>query len=203
MAEVEIIKRPDNDGGKYTKKIGQSIKKSAWMTFFESLALMALGIFLIIWPNTVIRVIAYALGAFLVVNGGFRIINYLMEKGQKDYFNSQLLIGVILALAGAAIIIMGEGIAGAFRIVVGIWIIYEALVKINSTIKLHSAGVSAWRYTLLVALTMLLLGIFVAFNSGAVVTLVGWMMIISGVIGIVGDVVFMQYLGALVEKFSK
>lgn len=204
MAEVEIIKRPEEGGKQSTnKKAGQVIKKSAWMAFFESLASIVLGILLVVWPNEVIKLIALILGAFLAVKGAYRIINYFLNQGQKDFFNNDLFWGTVSVLAGITIMIIGEGIAGAFRIVVGIWIIYEALMRLNTTLKLHAANVPAWRYTLIVALLMLVLGIFVTFNSGAVTILIGWMMILAGVIGVVGDVMFMQYVGALVERLSK
>ena len=203
MAEVEIIKRPEEGDKQSTKKAGQVIKKSAWMAFFESMASIILGILLVVWPNEVIKIVAYALGAFLAVKGGYRIMNYYLAKGQKDFFNNDLFWGVVSVLAGITIMVIGEGIAGAFRIVVGIWIIYEALMRLNTTLKLNSAKVPAWRYTLLVSRLMLVLGIFVTFNDGAIVELIGWMMILAGVIGVVGDVMFMQYVGALVEKLSK
>lgn len=207
MSEVEIIKRPDesDNGGHYSKKSkpGQVIKKSAWTALFESLASIVLGVLLVVWPNQVIKIVAYALGAFLAVKGGYRIINYYLSKGQKDFFNNDLFWGVVSVLAGITIMVIGEGIAGAFRIVVGIWIIYEALMRLNTTLKLNSAKVPAWRYTLLVSLLMLVLGIFVTFNSGAVTVLIGWMMILAGVIGVIGDVMFMQYVSVLVEKLTK
>lgn len=208
MSEVEIIKRPDssdNEGGQQqttNKKAGQAIKKTAWMAFGESMALVILGIFLLIWPTVVIKVIAYAIGGFLAIKGCYRVLNYYMSNGQRDYFNMELLWGIISMITGLVLIILGEGIASAFRIVVGIWIIYEALVRINTTSKLNGAGVPAWRYTLLVAILMLALGLFVTFNDGAITQLVGVMMIVSGIIGVVGDVMFMQYVGMIAQKLS-
>lgn len=216
MSESEIIKRPvdsdeeaqegetiGKDAGKKSTNAGQTIKKSAWMAFSESFVLLIFGILLIIWPTIVVKAIAYTLGAYLTIRGGYKIMNYFMVKGQKDYFNNNLLWGVVSVLAGVTVIVLGEDIMGAFRIVIGIWIIYEALVRMNTSIKLNSAGIPAWRYTLIVALAMLVLGIFVTFNTGAVTQLIGGMMIISGIIGIIGDVMFMQYVGALVEKLSR
>ena len=99
MAEVEIIKRPDEGDKQSTKKAGQVIKKSAWMAFFESMASIILGILLVVWPNEVIKIVAYALGAFLAVKGGYRIMNYYLAKGQKDFFNNDLFWGTVSVLA--------------------------------------------------------------------------------------------------------
>ena len=64
---------------------------------------------------------------------------------------------------------MGEDIANIFRIVVGIFLIYESLVRVNTAIKLNNAGISIWKYVLLLAIIMLVLGVFVTFNDVATV----------------------------------
>lgn len=193
MTKAEIIKRP-------IEKVGGDLKKSAWSSIIESIATVILGILLIVWPNEVIRIIAYVMGAVLVVKGAYQVINYFVVKGQNDFFNNNLLGGVISVLIGVTLLILGEEIAHVFRIVIGIFLIYESLVRINTSIKLHAANINAWKYVLILALMMLIVGVFVTFYSGAVVTLIGWMMILAGLIGIVGDVMFIQYLNIIVEK---
>ncbi len=195
MSKVEIIKRP-------TEKVSNNLKQSAWMAVIESLATALIGIFLVAWPNVVIKVIAYIVGIFFVVKGAYQVINYFVTKGQNDFFNNELLAGVISILVGITALIMGEEIANVFRIIIGIWMIYESLVRMNTAIKLHAAGIEAWRYILILALVMLVFGVFITFYSGAVVALIGWMMILVGIVGIVGDVIFIQYVNAIVEKLT-
>lgn len=192
MAKVEIIKRP-------VEKVSGNLKQSAWTAVIESLATIVLGILLIIWPDAVIKIIAYIVGIFFVVKGAYQIINYFIMKGQNDFFNNGLLSGIISALVGVASLVMGEEIAGVFRIIIGIWMAYEALVRMNTAIKLHAVGISSWRYILILALIMLVFGIFITFYSGAVVTLIGWVMILVGIIGIVGDIMFIQHVNKVVE----
>lgn len=195
MSKVEIIKRP-------VEKINKDLKQSAWMAILESLATAILGVFLIAWPDVVIKVVAYIVGVFFVIKGAYQIINYFLVKGQNDFFNNSLLVGVISVLVGIAALVMGESIASVFRIVIGIWMIYEALVRINTAIKLHAANINVWKYVLILALSMLVVGIFVTFYEGAVVTLVGWMMVVTGIVGIMGDVMFIQYVNALADKLT-
>ena len=194
MSKVEIIKRP-------LERVSGDVKKSAWTAIIESLAVLILGILFIAWPDTMIQSVAYIVGAFFIVKGAFQIINYFVEKGQQDFFNNNLLIGVISVLIGIAALAIGEDIATVFRIVVGIFLIYEALSRINTSIKLQAAGVPIWKYVLLLALVILVLGIFVTFND--VATVIGWMMIIAGIVGIVGDIMFIQQVNNVVEKLTK
>lgn len=193
--KAEIIKHP-------VEQISGDVKQSAWVAIIESLATIILGIFLIAFPDAVIKVIAYIVGIFLVIKGAYQIINYFVVKGQNDYFNNNLLFGIISGLVGIAALVMGEEIAGVFRVVIGIWIIYESLVRVNTAIKLHAAGIEAWKMSLVLALAMLVVGVFITFFEGAVVTLIGWMLILSGVIGIIGDVMFIQNVNSLVDKLT-
>lgn len=193
--KAEIIKHP-------VEQISGDVKQSAWVAIIESLATIILGIFLIAFPDAVIKVIAYIVGIFLVIKGAYQIINYFVVKGQNDYFNNNLLFGIISGLVGIAALVMGEEIAGVFRVVIGIWIIYESLVRVNTAIKLHAAGIEAWKISLVLALAMLVVGVFITFFEGAVVTLLGWMLILSGVIGIIGDVMFIQNVNSLVDKLT-
>ncbi len=194
MSKVEIIKRP-------VEQVGGEIKKSAWSAIIESLAILILGILFVAWPEVMIQVVAYVVGIFFIVKGAFQIINYFIEKGQNDFFNNNLLMGVISALIGVAALVIGADIANIFRIIVGIFMIYEALVRMNTALKLHTAGINIWRYVLILALVILVLGVFVTFND--VATVIGWMMIIAGIVGIVGDIMFIQQVNTVVERLTK
>lgn len=194
MPKAEIIKRP-------VEQVGGEVKKIAWTSTIESLAILILGILFIAWPDTMVKVVAYIVGAIFIVKGAMQIITYFMEKGQNDFFNNGLLTGVVSILIGITALVLGKDIANIFRIIVGIFLIYEALVRINTATKLASAGVPIWRYVLILALIILVLGIFVTFNDVAAV--IGWMMIIAGIVGIVSDVLFVQQVNAVVEKLTK
>lgn len=194
MTKAEIINRP-------VERVGNDIKKSAWLAVIESLTIIIMGVLFIAWPDYMVRIISYIFGIFFIIKGAFQIINYFVEKGQNDFFNNELLVGVISVLLGVAAIAVGAEIANVFRVVLGIWLVYESLVRINTAIKLSAAGISVWKYILLIGLGILLLGVFVVFNDVTVV--IGWMMIIAGIIGIFGDVLFMQQIDNLISKITK
>ena len=196
MSKVEIIKRP-------VEQVGSNIKKTAWTSIIESLILIILGILLIACSDVIIKILAYLVGAFFIVKGAYQIISYYLEKGQSDFFNEGLLSGIIFVLIGIVSVVMGESIASVFRVILGIMIIYEALVRINIATKLSSAGIKDWRYILVASLIMLVLGLFITFSYGAITTLVGAIMIVAGIVGIVGDVVFIKHINIIIDKLTK
>lgn len=195
MSKVEIIKRP-------VEKVSGNLKKSAWSTIVESLVTMILGVLLIAWPDEVIKILAYVIGVFFFVKGSYQIVTYFLAKGQDDFFNNNLLYGVISVLIGIVALVMGQELANVFRIIIGIWLIYESLVHVNTAIKLNAAKIGVWKYVLILALVMLVLGAFITFNSGAIPQLIGWTMVVTGFIGIVGDIMFIQYVDKIVEKVT-
>lgn len=196
MSKAEIIKRP-------IEFVGNELKQYAWSAIFESLALVILGILFLVLQDTMVKILAYIVGVFFIIKGGFQVITYFVEKGQHDFFNNGLLSGVISVLIGIAALAVGEDIANIFRIVVGVIIIYEALVRMNAASKLAAAKVQAWKYIVIVGLIMLILGVFITFNKGAVINLVGWLMIVAGIVGIVGDAMFIQNVNKVVEGLTK
>ena len=196
MPKAEIIKRPID-------KVANDIKTTAWSAVIESLALIILGILFLVLQESIIRPIAYIIGGFFIIKGGFNIISYYVEKGQKDFFNNGLLKGVVSVLIGIALLLIGEDIANVFRVVIGVVIIYESLVRINVASKLATVKIDSWKYIMIIALMMLVIGIFITFNSGAVITLIGCMMVLTGILGIIGDVMFIQHLNNLVEQLTK
>ena len=196
MSKVEVIKHKSND-------INSTLKKTAWIGIIESLALIIIGVLLIACADVIVKVIAYIIGVFFVVKGGCQIVNYFMVKGQNDFFNSELLIGIISALVGIVALVMGPELISVFRIIIGIWIIYESLARISLAIKLNAAGVMAWKYIVAFAILMLVLGVFITFNDGAVFQLIGWLMVITGVVSVISDVMFTQYISQVAEKINK
>lgn len=93
---------------------------------------------------------------------------------------------------GIITIAYSETIGTIFRVIIGIWIIYSSLIRINLAMKLKAMDVNAWSYSLLLAVIMFVCGLFIAMNSGSVIVTIGIMMIVYSVIDIIEDVIFMK-----------
>lgn len=181
------------------KQVKRAIKTAGWVSLVESILLGVLGVIILLNPGQTMAVIAYIVGGFLIVFGVYQLINYFVVRGMYDFSNNQLLGGVVAFLIGMLIIMLGSEIEVFFRVVIGIWLIYAALARMNTSIKLHVAGIRTWGYVLLVAALMMLIGIFVLFNAGAVMTLVGWAMVGAAVLGIIDDIIFLVNIDELFE----
>lgn len=178
-------------------------KKAAWSATVESIITIILGVLLVVWPNTIIKLVAYLVGGFLLVKGGFQIASFMLNKEQRNSFNGELIAGIVTLLIGIVIFAVGEEISHVFRVLVGIWIIYEGLIRLGNAIQLRSAGIVNWSAVMTIAIIMLMFGTFITFFDGAMVFLIGWVLVIMGLIGLFSDVMFMQNTKILIEKLNK
>ena len=167
-------------------------KKSGWISIIESLIFVILGILLIINPEGILKTIAYILGGIFIVVGGYKIFNYFTSKGKYDFFNYDLIYGLMAVIIGIVTIAYSSTISTILRVIVGVWIIYSSFMRIGLSVKLKAQGFDVWIYSLVLALVMLALGIFITLNQGAITITIGIMMIISSVIDIVEDIIFMR-----------
>lgn len=174
-------------------------KSVGWMAILESIIIGVLGGLLIWNPDGMMKLIFYIVGILLIVKGVYKIVNYFAVHGKYDFYNNDLLYGIIALVFGILAVVLWEQLSGAIGLVVGAWMIYGALVRMNTAIKLHTAGVKEWFYVLLLSLVMLALGIYMIVSVGAVLAIVGWVMIASAVIGIIDDIVFMKHIDAITE----
>ncbi len=174
-------------------------KTTGWMAILESVLIGVLGGLLVWRPEGIMKVIFYVVGICLMVKGVYRIVNYFAVHGKYDFYNNDLLYGIIALVFGVLSVVLWEQFSNVIGIVVGAWMIYGALVRMNSAIKLHASGVKDWFYVMLLSLVMLALGIYMVISVGAVLAVVGWIMIAAAVVGIIDDIVFMKNIDAITE----
>lgn len=178
----------------YIQKI---LKKSGTVAIIESVVFAILGVILVANPETTVKIISYIIGATLILTGGYKIINYMKEKGKNDLYNYQLIYGVMAIVIGLISIIYSTTIVTIFRIIIGMWIIYSAVVRASSAIKLKAIKSNIWIYTLILAIAMLACGLYVVLNEGTVIVTIGILMIVYAVMDIIENVIFLQHVNDL------
>lgn len=177
----------------------KKIKGTSWLGIFESLVIGVFGVLLLVDPNAVTEAIFYIVGIFLMIKGVYKIVNYFAVHGRYDFYNNDLLYGVIALVFGLIAVIFWEQLRKIISVAVGVWMIYGALVRMNTAIKMHSANIGAWLYVLLLAMVMLALGLYLIISTTAAETIIGWVMLAAAVVGIVDDVIFLRKL----DEFQK
>ncbi len=178
----------------YLKKV---LKKSGTVSIIESIIFAILGIILIANPEATVKIISYIIGAGLILIGAYKIYMYAKDKGKNDLYNYQLIYGVMAIVIGLIAIVYSSTIGTVFRIIIGIWIIYSAVVRASSALKLKSLNSNIWIYTLIIAIAMLACGLYVVLNEGTVIVTIGILMIVYSVMDVIENAIFIKHLNDL------
>ncbi|HJJ09721.1 MAG TPA: DUF308 domain-containing protein [Clostridiaceae bacterium] len=173
----------------YIEKI---FKKSGLISILESLIIALLGIILIIEPEGTLEFITCSLGVIFILAGLYKIINYFLSKGKYNFYDYDLAYGLVACIIGIITIICGAAISSVFRIIIGIWIIYSAFIRIDLSVKFKAVNSNAWIFSLILSILMFICGLYVTINSGAILVTVGTIMVVYSIIDIIEAIIFMK-----------
>lgn len=173
-------------------QLEKMMKKSGWISILEAIVLAVAGIILIENPEGTIRAISYVLGAAFLVFGICKVISYFVEKGKYDFYNYDLIYGIIACILGIVTIAFSSTIGSIFRIMIGIWILYNSLMRISLAFKLKALGLRVWVYSLVLALIMFVGGLYITLSTGAVIVIIGAILVAYAVMDIIENIIFMK-----------
>ena len=172
----------------------QFFKKIGWTSIITSLAFTVLGIIIAYNPNTTFQIISYVLGAILIAYGVLKVIEYFKVKGSYDLYNYELVYGIIACLLGIVVIVASGMIEALLRILIGIWIVYSGAMRLGLAMKLQKldADNKIWVPVLLIALAMLICGLYIIAVPGTVMMTIGIIMVVYGIMDIIEEVIFIR-----------
>lgn len=168
------------------------LKKTGWTSVITSIVFAVIGIILITNPESTIKVISYILGGIFIAIGIVKIISYFNTKGSSDLYNYDLIYGLIAVVLGIITMIYSSTIATMFRIMIGIWIIYSSLIRLSFALKLRKAQVNSWTAVLVLALCMLVFGLYMVFNASAVMVTVGIVILAYAISDLIESFIFVR-----------
>ena len=148
----------------------------------SALVCVVLGIVLLIWPGQVTTIVAYFIGAMLVIIGVIQIISKIADDVNRS---SGLLVGLLVAVIGIWIIIHPDVAISLIPIVIGVVLVVNGIQNLALAINGKRAEADRWGWMVVTALITLIFGalcIICAFGViKLVMRLVGLALIFDGV----------------------
>lgn len=172
------------------------LKKSSWTDIVVSLLFVLFGIMMMARPESIMSVISILLGAICVVMGVLKGIDYF-ASGKTD--NYLLAIAIVAIITGFIIMFCADIILSVFRILIAIWIIYSGIMNLQTTIVWKDYKSRLWLLTLLLAIAMIIAGIYILVNNGAMLQIVGGIIVAYGILDIVESVIFIKKIDDYLE----
>lgn len=168
------------------------LKKTGWMSLVESVIFAIIGLVLIQNPEGTVKFMSYLLGAIFILIGIYKIVVHVMEKQNGGLYNYSFVYGIMAVVIGIITIAFSSTIGNLFRIIIGVWIIYSALLRATSALKLREYKSNVWIYAIVLAVVMLVCGIYIVANSGAIVSTIGVFVLIYSIIDIIENIIFLK-----------
>lgn len=173
------------------------LKKTGWTSIITSVVIAIIGIIIILNPMTTMNIIAYTLGGIFIVFGIIKLVNYYIAKGTYDFYNYEIVYGVLAIIIGLITIFYSNTISTIFRIIIGIWIIYSGLMRLGLVLKLKELQVSEWKYALIIALLILICGAYVLIKAETIGIAIGISVLIYAIMDIIEGIIFLRNVDSI------
>ena len=181
--------------------IEKVLKKTRYTSIITSLVLGILGLVMFMYSEATLKIIAYVLGAILMLTGIIKIIGYFTEKGSYDLFNYELVYGIISILFGLVVATHTETLESLIGIILGVWIIYSSLMRFGLSLKLKAFEAKSWIAMLIVAVLMMICGIYIMFTPDIIIATLGLIILAYSIMDIIEGIAFIVNVNKLKKLY--
>ncbi|MGN1329861.1 MAG: DUF308 domain-containing protein [Clostridia bacterium] len=180
-------------------EIEKVFKKTGYTSIITSILLGILGLIMFLYADTTLKIITYILGGTLILVGIIKVIGYFSDKGSYDFFNYELIYGIINIIIGIVLITHTGILEGLLGIVLGIWIIYSCLMRFGLSLKLKSYKRKSWIPTLILSILMGIVGIYIIVSPDIIIATLGLIVLVYSIMDLIEGITFI----VSVKKFEK
>ncbi|WP_346669701.1 DUF308 domain-containing protein [uncultured Subdoligranulum sp.] len=153
-----------------------------------SIAFIALGLLLLIMPETSLLWLCYAFGAVVLITGIVCLVQYARLRGSGFAAPFFLVAGVITAALGLFTLAQPQVVASFLPVVFGLFILIDGCSRIGTAVELARRQADRWWLVLLFSVLSIALGILLLVNpfgaAVSVVMLCGVLLIIEGAVNL-------------------
>lgn len=129
---------------------------------------VVLGLVLLIWPGTSVKLVGYGLGGAVIVYGAVRAVRGL--TGKQGAGTGSLIWGLIMCLIGVFICTRFSALISFLPFIFGVIVLVSGLTKLSSALENRRQGYR-WIPTLLAALISIGLGVMILCRPFSTLTL--------------------------------
>lgn len=150
---------------------------------------VVLGVVLLLWPTTSVKMICYGLGIAMLVLGITYGVIYFTKDNLSGFLQMDLVIGIICLAFGIFILLNPAFLASVLPFAMGIILLLGAVVKLQSAFNMKRLNFSKWYLVLICALLIVALGIVLLCNpfqnERFMVLYIGICLVLDGVTNLV------------------
>ena len=126
--------------------------------------MLVLGITLLIWADKVVNGISIVIGSIFILYATYNFIAYF-RSDKKSADIAKLIAGIAMIIAGGFLIMQTNFIKEIISFIVGIFIIFESMVKLQDSLKLRKINKEAAKTPLILSAVSLACGVLCIFGK--------------------------------------
>ena len=161
------------------------IKKAKHSYITISVIMILLGLVLVIWPKMSLSVLCYLIGAVLIIGGIVKLIGYFSRDLYRLAFQFDFAFGILSILLGLVFVVHPEHIISILPIVMGIFVLVDGVLKIQTALDAKTFGLTTWWMIILLAVATCICGLLLIFkpfeSAVAMMVLLGITLLIDGI----------------------
>lgn len=153
-----------------------------------TICLILVGAVLLIWPHMALGAICKMCGVFLILFGLVKLNGYFSKDIFQLAFQYDLGLGIASIIFGLIMVIRSWATIQLFSICIGIFLLIDAALKMQTAFESKKFGFQNWWVTLLIAIIVCILGILLFAmpfqTSGVITRLIGINLILDGALNL-------------------
>lgn len=153
-----------------------------------SVLLCLFGILLIFMPGMSAKVLGVVCGILILIFGIFKLVGYFSRDLYRLAFQYDLAFGILMVLLGAVMLIHPEAILSFFCAALGVAILADGLLKVQTSLDAKRFGLRRWWLILALAIVAVIFGLLLVFRpseSLSVITiLIGLSLLAEGILNL-------------------
>src|SRR6266446_9554904 len=165
----------------------ETLKRHWWVPVLRGIAAVLFGIMAFVYPGLTVAVLVLLFGAWILVDGVFRVIGAIGHRASDKEWGFDLIIGILGIIIGFLTFHAPQITALALIIYIAAWALMIGATEIATAIELRREIKGEWFLVLMgllsIAFAALLLWNPIA-GAAALIWLIAWYAIVLGILAI-------------------
>ncbi len=166
----------------------ETLKRHWWVPVIRGIAAILFGVIAFVYPGLTVAVLVLLFGAWVLVDGIFRVIGAIGHRASDKEWGFDLIIGIVGIIIGLLTFHAPQITALALIIYIAAWALMIGATEIALAIKLRREIKGEW-FLILMGLVSIVFAVMLLWNpavgAAALIWIMAWYAVILGVLGII------------------
>jgi uncharacterized membrane protein HdeD (DUF308 family) len=165
----------------------ETLKRHWWVPVIRGIAAIVFGIIAFVYPGLTIATLVLFFGAWVLIDGIFRIVGAIGHRASDPDWGWQLVIGILGIVVGLLTFHAPQITALALVIYIAAWALMIGASEIALAVKMRREIKGEW-FLILMGLASIAFAVLLLWNpiagAAAVIWLIAWYAVVMGVLAI-------------------